>query len=26
LDAATHCTPVHAGCSKRLGCCSSALM
>lgn len=26
FDAATHCTPVHARCSKRPCCCSSALM
>jgi hypothetical protein len=25
LDAATHCTPVHAGCSKSPGCGSKAL-
>ena len=26
FDVATHCTPVHVGCSKRLGCGSSALI
>jgi RNA-directed DNA polymerase len=26
FDVATHCTPIHVGCSKRLGCGSSALI
>jgi RNA-directed DNA polymerase len=26
LDTATHCTPVHASCSKSSGCCSKALI
>jgi retron-type reverse transcriptase len=26
LDTATHCTPVHASCSKSPGCCSKALI
>ena len=26
LDTATHCTPVHASCSKSPGCCSNALI
>ena len=26
LDTATHCTPVHASCSKSPGCCSNTLI